>query len=198
MPPTPNINPLGSFAFFALLTEWWCKWQLLDYALLDWSSSLNRWLDSRTNNDNFCATSFTNQELSDLLGWGNYVDSVEDISAEDLDTLIKLCVEDGDLDESAVKVEAAHLRLATDGFSLSRNNVYIHLRKDVTSTESGKVITYYYPFSIENLMVAVDEDGNTHIVTDSIKIKKHDFVLKLSESEIYSLDGLAELETETP
>ena len=148
-------------------------------SISDIRSAVRRMGDMVDSNIDFSA-------LYERFDWQRYVGSTGDVDPASLAALIDLCVEEAYLEEAGVVFDSAYLSVPENILFAEESKLYIYLRKDVANSGDGAVVTYYYPFEIEDLMLTEDGSG---LDPDAVEITEHDYVLQMSDCEFYDPDN---------
>ncbi|MBQ3011165.1 MAG: hypothetical protein IJD81_08225 [Oscillospiraceae bacterium] len=130
-------------------------------------------------------TSFSNTFLDDNL-WSDYVDSANDISADDMDFLIERCLSTAE--DPELEFITAYLYLSDDVQKTTRNNLYLCFAKDIEKENSDEVMTYYYTYRLDNLMLS-----KSVLILDDVVFDKHAPALNIEDSIGRELSKLIEL-----
>lgn len=157
-----------------------------------WHANLYEWIDSYTDNDIIHHTSFTNDELNEAFGWNSYVLSAAEISPEIVTQLIEKCIEAEGLEGYVAAIEDVRFYKYDNPYSESRNLVRVYLRRDNIDPATGAAVSYFYPFTINNLKLISDENGAAILDEACLVVQGYDYVLHLEDSPGYSpTDGIA-------
>lgn len=127
--------------------------------------------------------------LYERFDWQRYINLPEEVDPASLASLVDMCIEEAELQESGITLEAAYLSASKDLLSAEQSKLYIYLRKDVPNSENGMVTSYYYPFEFENLSLVTDSSGQLVLDLDAIEITVYEYVMRLSDSDFYDPDN---------